>query len=85
MRTVHWDPTSHVPSPHHPKQDWEKLYRAAVLELDQGRLPQRIAQAQAAILNRSQRLAGLPPVSGREQDAIIRALHILHLLRKTAA
>ena len=83
MPTAHWDDSSHVHSTHHPKQDWERLYRAAVLELDQGRLPQRIEEAQAAILNRSRRLADSPAGDLREQDAIIRALHILHLLSKS--
>ena len=35
------------------KQDWEKLYRAAVLESDRSKLLQRIKDAEAAIRERS--------------------------------
>lgn len=82
MRTVHRDLTSHARTTHDLKQDREKLYRSAILELDRSKLPQRIEAAQAAILARSRRLADSPVGDCREQDAITRALHILLLLRK---
>jgi hypothetical protein len=62
------------------KHEWEKLYRAAVLESDPSKLPKRIANARAAILERSRKLAGSPAVGGNERDSIVRALHILSLL-----
>ena len=46
------------------KHEWEKLYRAAVLESDPSKLPKRIANARAAILERSRKLAGSPAVGG---------------------
>ena len=62
-------------------QDWEKLYRAALLELDRSKLLQRIEGAEAAILERSQSLSKSPGDSEKEQRVITRALHILSLLR----
>jgi hypothetical protein len=76
------DHTDDNRSPRYAKQDWEKLYRAAVLESDRSKLLQRIEAAEAAILDRSRSLSKPPGGDGREQDAITRALHILSLLRK---
>jgi hypothetical protein len=64
------------------KQDWEKLYRAAVLESDPSKLLQRIEDAEAAIIERSRSLSKPPGNNRKEQDAITRALHILSLLRQ---
>jgi hypothetical protein len=75
------DHTDDVRPPSHVKQDWEKLYRAAVLESDPSKLPQRIEDAEAAILERSRNLSKAPGNNGKEQDAMTRALHILSLLR----
>jgi len=82
MCPVHWDHTDHVRSARYVRQDWEKLYRAAILEFDRSRLLQRIEEAEAAILKRSRRLSKPLSNHGREQDAITRALHILSLLRE---
>ena len=64
------------------KQDWEKLYRAAIIEGDRSKLLQRVEVAEAAILERSRRLSESSPNSEKEQEAITRALHILSLLRQ---
>ncbi len=69
---------------HDVKQDWEKLYRAAVLESDRSKLLQRVEDAEAAILERSRSLSKSPANSGKEQEAITRALYILSLLRARA-
>ena len=82
MCPIHWDHTDHARSTRYVKQDWEKLYRAALLEFDRSRLLQRIEEAEAAILRRSRCLSKPPNNHRREQDAIIRALHILSLLRE---
>ena len=63
-------------------QDWEKLYRAALLELDRSKLLQRIEDAEAAILERSRGLKKSPGNNEKEQGVITRALHILSLLRQ---
>ena len=65
-------------------QNWEKPYRAAILEHDPGKLLQRIELAEAAILERSRSLSKLPGIDRREQEAITRALHILGLLRQSS-
>jgi hypothetical protein len=62
------------------KREWERLYRAAVLESDPRSFPKRIAAAQAAILERSRKLNESPTADGTERTAIARALHILTLL-----
>jgi hypothetical protein len=69
---------------HDVKQDWEKLYRAAVLESDRSKLLQRVEDAEAAILERSRSLSKSPANSGKEQEAITRALYILSMLRARA-
>jgi hypothetical protein len=66
----HCDHTDHMRSGRYLKQDWERIYRAAVLG------------AEAAILNRSRSSSNAPGNNGKERDAITRALHILSLLRK---
>jgi hypothetical protein len=82
MCPVQWDHTDHARSTRCVKQDWEKLYRAAILESDRSRLLERIGHAEAAILRRSRILSTPLSTHGREHDAIIRALHILSLLRE---
>jgi hypothetical protein len=82
MCPFHWDHTDHARSARYVRQDWEKLYRAAILEFDRTKLLQRIEEAEAAILKRSRRLSKPFSNHGREQDAITRALHILSLLRE---
>jgi hypothetical protein len=83
MCAVHRDHTDRARSTRYVKQDWEKLYRAAVLESDRSKLLQRIEDAEAAILERSQSLSKPPGDNNEEeQDAITRALHILSLLRE---
>ena len=82
MCAVHRDHTDRARSTRYVKQDWEKLYRAAVLESDRSKLLQRIEDAEAAILERSRSLSKPPGDNEEEQDAIARALHILSLLRE---
>ncbi len=66
------------------KQGWEKLYRAAIIEPARSKLLQRIEVAEAAIVERSRRVSKSRANSGKEQEAITRALHILSLLRAKA-
>jgi hypothetical protein len=67
---------------HEVKQDWQKLYRAAIIESDRSKLLQRVEDTEAAIRERSRSLSKSPANSGKEQEAITRALHILSLLRR---
>jgi len=82
MCPVHRDHTDHTRSARYVKQDWEKLYRAAVLGSDRTKLLQGIEDAEAAILKRSRSSSSPPGNNGKEQHAITRALHILSLLRE---
>jgi hypothetical protein len=66
----------------HVKQDWERLYRAAVFESEPSKLLPRIKDAEAAILERFESLSVWPGNHGREQDALTRAQHILGMLRQ---
>ena len=81
MCAVHCAHTDHTRSTRYVKQDWEKLYRAAVLEFNQSKLPRRIEDAEAAILERS-RCSSKSPGNRKERDAITRALRILRSLRE---
>jgi hypothetical protein len=71
MCPVQWDRTDRARSMRYVRQGWEKLYRAAILEFDLSRLPQRIEEAEAAIVRRSRSLSKPPSNHGREQDAIV--------------
>jgi|SRR5579863_3331282 len=82
MSPVHCRYTDHARSARYVKHHWEKLYRAAVLESDRSKLPQRIENAEAAILERSQSLSKPRGNRGKEQHAITRALQILSWLRE---
>ena len=78
-------PRTKSPSTKHKvKQGWEKLYRAAIIEPARSKLLQRVEDAEAAILERSRSLSKSPANSGKEQEAITQALHILSLLRARA-
>ena len=75
-------PRTKSPSTRHEvKQDWEKRYRAAILESDRSKLLQRVEDAETAILERSRSLSKELANSGKEQEAITRALYILRPLR----
>jgi hypothetical protein len=64
------------------KQDWEKLYRAAIIGFGRSKLLQRVEDADAAIRERSRSLSKSPANNEKEHGAITRALHILSLLRE---
>jgi hypothetical protein len=49
---------------HDVKQDWEKVYRAAIIESDRSKLLHRIEDAEAAILERSRSLSKSPANTG---------------------
>ena len=58
---------------------WRSLYEAAVLEVDLDKLPQRIADAESAIMNC---MEGLNHCDGSESEALMDALNMLRDLRK---
>jgi hypothetical protein len=59
---------------------WEQLYTSAVLELDEGRLPERVAVARRAILDRVEEI--LTTVRTDEHRALSDALRFLLLLEE---
>ena len=60
---------------------WKQLYAAAVLELDDSKLPERIAEARAAMLDKAK--DSLANSSGEERRALNDALRILRVLEGT--
>jgi hypothetical protein len=69
--------TGNRASPH-----WRALHEAAVLEIDVQKLPQRIAQAQSAIMDRIEDLNH--SCDNSESQALMDALNVLRDLRKMA-
>jgi hypothetical protein len=57
---------------------WKQLYAAAVLELDDTKLPDRIAKARAAMRDRDDSLTG----SGEECRTLSDGFHILRILEE---
>jgi hypothetical protein len=63
--------------------EWEPQYRAALLEVDQARLLERVAAAEIAIRQRLRAISGLRDVD-TERQAIGKALLALGVLKKTS-
>ena len=62
---------------------WKQLYEHAILELDPTKLPDRIADARRAILDRAEEVLTRPPDG--ERHALNSALSTLRLLETVAA
>ena len=62
---------------------WKKLYETAILEIDNTRLPKRIAEARRAILDRAEEIQTKPPSD--ERNALNSALRTLRILDEVAA
>jgi hypothetical protein len=62
------------------QDDWRKLYQAALLELDPGKLPERIQQAYEII--QVQMALGHQNSNGAERQALTDALANLRVLRR---
>ena len=65
----------------HASPNWRALYEAAVLELDPGKVPARIAEAQRGIMNQ---MEDVNRSDGSESEALLNALNVLQDLRKMA-
>ena len=70
-----------VPSDNFPA--WKELYEAAVLELDNSKLPGRIAKARCAIYDRAEETLTSSLLA--ERRALNNALHALQILEQLAA
>jgi hypothetical protein len=62
---------------------WRQLYEYAMLELDDGLLPDRITVARRAILDRAEAILTIP--SGEENLALRDALRTLRILEEVEA
>jgi len=69
---------------------WRKLYKAALFETNRNKLPERIADAEKAIVARSRELFASTTDTIEEDQALDDALYAMHALqscvsRQTAA
>ena len=79
-------PSESIPSGRGPTSlggGWQKLYASAVLELDERRLPERVAVARRSILDRVEEI--LTAVRTDEHRALSDALRFLLLLEEVVA
>jgi hypothetical protein len=73
--------TAFSPRPHH--GDWKTLYRAAILETDKNIIPQRVADAEQAVLVRGRELFYLGGTR-EEQEVLEDALYALRAFKSAA-
>jgi hypothetical protein len=61
-------------------RSWRGLYKAALFETDESKLPLRIEEARRALVSRSRELFAASPSHEGEREAIEDALYALHAL-----
>ncbi len=59
---------------------WRALYKAALSEIGNGKLPGRIAEAQKAVVLRARELFQAADDNGEEKEALEDAMYALHAL-----
>jgi len=64
-------------------RDWKEIYKAALFEDDNTKIPQRIAEAERALAARALELYGASDDQGREQQAMENAKYFLRVLGNT--
>jgi hypothetical protein len=62
---------------------WKRLYTAALFEVDGAKLPERIAQAETALVLRARELFHAPGDNIEEEQALDDAMYALRALRST--
>ena len=60
---------------------WRQLYRAALSEIDNSKLPERIAEAEKAVVLRARELLQAAGDNGEETEALDDVMYRLHALR----
>ena len=60
---------------------WRQLYRAALFEIEESKLPARIAEAEKAAVLRARELFQAGGDNGEETEALDYAMYALHALR----
>jgi hypothetical protein len=64
-------------------QSWKDLYQAAMCESDLNKLPERIADAETALVMRRQELYSISDDRFEEKESLDDAMCILHALRSS--
>ena len=59
---------------------WRELYRAALYEIDKSKLPERIAEAEKAVVLRARELFQAAGDNGAETEALDDVMYALHAL-----
>jgi len=62
---------------------WKRLYTEALFEIDSSKLPERIAQAEAALVSRARELFHAPGDNIEEEQALDDAMYAMRALRST--
>ena len=65
------------------RPNWRELYRAAILELDSSRLPERIVEAENLVIARARELFHQGGDNGEETENLNDAMYALRALRST--
>ena len=60
---------------------WRQLYRAALFEIEESKLPERIAEAERAVVLRARELFQAAGDNGEETEALDHVMYALHALR----
>ena len=63
---------------------WRDLYKAALFEVDTTRIPDRIAQAEEALVARARELFHIAGDNIDEEQALDDTMYALHALRNTS-
>ena len=63
---------------------WRNFYKAALFEIDKARLPERIAQAEEALVVRARELFHIVGDNIEEEQALDDTMYALHALRNTS-
>jgi hypothetical protein len=63
---------------------WRDLYKTALFEVDKARLPDRIAQAEEALVARARELFHMAGDNIEEEQALDDTMYALHALRNTS-
>ena len=65
------------------RPNWRDFYRAAILELDPSKLPQRIREAEMVFIARARELFQDGGGNGEETEDLDNAMYVLNALRNT--
>jgi hypothetical protein len=60
---------------------WRQLYRAALSEIDKSKLPERVAEAEKAVVLRARELFQAAGDNGEETEAPVEVMYALHAFR----